>query len=76
MIHSSRLVLIVLVVLLLAPALAAAQVRYKDDEGIWHFVNSIDEVPEKYRKGAVGRQPSAPANQFGKPLPAGCVFVK
>src|SRR5262245_16664429 len=33
---------------------AAAQVRYKDDEGVTHWVNSRDEVAPKYRPGATG----------------------
>src|SRR5262249_46494462 len=41
-----------LTALLTTPALA--QVRYKDDAGEWHMVNSIDEVPQKYRAGASG----------------------
>src|SRR5712692_7822641 len=44
--------------LALATALFAtptlAQVRYKDSEGVTHWVNSKDEVPEQYRAGAVG----------------------
>jgi len=51
--------------ILLAPGLSDAQVRYKDDDGVWHFVNSIDEVPAKYRGAAAGR-PVAP----GSPSPS------
>jgi hypothetical protein len=36
----------------------AAQVRYKDDEGVTHFVDSINDVPPKYRAGALGTQKS------------------
>jgi len=35
-----------------APAVRAGP--FKDDEGATHRVNSINEVPEKYRAGAVG----------------------
>lgn len=48
------LIAAVFVLILWPVAPAAAQVRYKDDEGVTHFVNSIDEVPERYRRGAVG----------------------
>jgi len=34
---------------------ALAQVRYTDSEGVVHFVDSLDQVPEKYRAGATGR---------------------
>ncbi len=47
-----------------APLHAVAQFRYKDDEGITHFVNSMDQVPEQYRKGAVGG-PVPPAKPTG-----------
>ena len=50
----SRLMLIAVLIFILAPVLVGAQVRYKDDEGTWHWVNSVDEVPQKYRAGAVG----------------------
>jgi hypothetical protein len=63
---------------------AVAQVRYKDNEGVMHFVNTLDEVPEKYRAGAVGRPVEAPGTrsspalpaELARPLPAGCVYVK
>jgi hypothetical protein len=55
---------LVLVAILAGPA--TAQVRYKDDEGVVHFVDSINEVPAKYRAGAVGNptpkaQPAQPS---------------
>jgi hypothetical protein len=57
----------VLLVSFLSPA--DAQIRYKDDEGVTHFVNSIDEVPPKYRAGAVGgpvpAQKPAPSSGTG-----------
>jgi hypothetical protein len=55
-----RLVMAFLLVLLAGAATPlTAQVRYKDSEGVMHWVNSIDEVPERYRAGAGGR-PVAP----------------
>jgi hypothetical protein len=48
-----RTLIVALLLVLLAPPLAA-QIRYKDDEGVTNWVDSIDEVPEKYRAGAVG----------------------
>lgn len=46
--------LAVLSACLLLASPGGAQVRYKDDEGTMHWVNSIDEVPQEYRAGAVG----------------------
>jgi len=48
-----------LVLLAEAATPLTAQVRYKDSEGVTHWVTSKDEVPEQYRAGAVG-QPIAP----------------
>jgi hypothetical protein len=47
-------VAVVALLLAIVAAPAAAQVRYKDDEGVTHFVDSINDVPEKYRSGAIG----------------------
>jgi hypothetical protein len=41
-----------------------AQVRYKDSEGVTYWVNSLDEVPQKYRAGATGG-PVRPAEPSG-----------
>lgn len=53
---------VVLTLVLLAGSAAPllAQVRYKDSDGITHWVDSLDRVPEQYRAGAVGK-PSPPA---------------
>ena len=63
---------VLLLVVLIAPSLALAQIRYKDAEGVMHFVDSIDQVPEQYRAGAVGRPvPPAPRADSiqGSPAP-------
>jgi hypothetical protein len=45
---------------------AGAQVRYQDTEGTTHWVNSLDEVPQPYRAGAVGSR-VAPPTQPSQP---------
>ena len=51
-----RMAMAFLLVLLAGAATPiAAQVRYKDSEGVTHWVNSLDEVPPQYRAGAAGK---------------------
>jgi len=45
------------VVLVVLACPLAAQVRYKDDEGVINWVDSMDQVPPKYRSGAVDTSP-------------------
>lgn len=53
------------IVALFSPSLA--QVRYTDDEAVVHFVDSINDVPEKYRARAVGgpTPPPTPTTREG-----------
>src|SRR5262245_52700762 len=46
-----------------------AQVRYKDDEGVVNWVDSMDQVPPKYRSGAVDTSPKVapPSEKDRKP---------
>ena len=53
---------LLIVALLATPGLA--QIRYSDDEGVTHWVDSPDQVPERFRVRATGR-PTPP------PQPAG-----
>lgn len=47
---------------------AAAQVRYKDSEGITHWVDSLDQVPKEYRTSVVGAPPTGPARDPVSPM--------
>ncbi len=49
-----------LALLTLAPA-AGAQVRYKDAEGVTHWVDSIDRVPPEFRSDTPAARSPAPA---------------
>lgn len=40
---------------------AFAQVRYKDAEGVTHFVDSINDVPPQFRAGATGQPSPSPS---------------
>jgi hypothetical protein len=53
--------LLLLAILSSGPLIASAQIRYKDAEGVTHWVDSLEMVPEPYRAGAVGRPTSPPA---------------
>jgi len=57
------------VVLVVLACPLAAQVRYKDDEGVINWVDSMDQVPPKYRSGAVDTSPKVapPSEKDGKP---------
>jgi type IV secretory pathway VirB10-like protein len=54
---------IVLLIVITANSIAA-QVRYKDNEGVTHWVNSIDDVPAQFRSSAIGKpvQPTSPSS--------------
>jgi len=56
--------LLALALVLLLGTQVLAQVRYKDSEGTMHWVNSLNDVPQEYRPGAVGRpvQPTKPSS--------------
>ena len=45
-----------------------AQVRYKDADGVTHWVDSIDKVPPQFRPGATG-QPSPGPGAGPRPSP-------
>ena len=63
-------------VLLIAGPAADAQVRYKDADGVTHWVDSIDLVPPEYRQQAVdaparaGRSAAPPVDGEQKPTEA------
>ena len=42
------------------PATLHAQIRYKDAEGVTHWVDSIEKVPPQFKDTAIGRQSSPP----------------
>ncbi|HEY6907817.1 MAG TPA: hypothetical protein VI356_00490 [Myxococcales bacterium] len=52
------------------PAPAAGQVRYVDEQGTLHLVDSRDEVPERYRAGATPVSPNAVTVLHMPPPPA------
>ena len=59
-----------LILVVLAPPLAA-QIRYQDDEGVMNWVDSMDQVPPKYRSGAVDTSPKvAPPSEKDRKAPA------
>ena len=62
-------VIALLFVVLASPL--AAQIRYTDDEGVTNWVDSMDQVPPKYRSGAVDTSPKvAPPSEKGRTAPA------
>jgi hypothetical protein len=64
-------VLIIGLVLVVLACPLAAQVRYKDDEGVINWVDSMDQVPPKYRSGAVDTSPKvAPPSEKDRKAPA------
>ena len=66
--------LLLLVILATLADPAAAQIRYKDGAGVWHWVETLDHVPPEYRPGATGSQapPSKPVPPArpGRPAPS------
>jgi hypothetical protein len=59
-----------LILVVLASPLAA-QIRYKDDEGVMNWVDSMDQVPLQYRSGAVDTSPKvAPPSEKDRKAPA------
>ena len=49
-----RHVIVLTLLLVLAPTLAAAQAyRWVDDNGVVHFSGSLNDIPEKYRSSVV-----------------------
>ncbi len=56
-----RMLLTLILVLVAGAALpVTAQVRYKDTEGITHWVDSLDQVPDQFRSGAAGKSTPPP----------------
>jgi len=58
-----KILTIVIPVIAVAASVALAQVRYTDGEGVTHWVDSLDQVPEKSRAGAIGREDTRPRQQ-------------
>ena len=49
-----RLLLTIIIILLLFPSYVSAKIyKFVDDEGIMHFVDNYDAIPEKYREKKV-----------------------
>src|SRR5262245_20170438 len=64
-------VLIIGLVLVVLVSPLAAQIRYTDDEGVTNWVDSMDQVPPKYRSGAVDTSPRvAPPSEKDRKGPA------
>ena len=60
--------LIIAMVLVVLASPIAAQIRYTDDEGVTNWVDTMDQVPPKYRAGAVDTSPKVapPSEKDGK----------